>query len=191
MISLEQATSSTISGSVFTHAEVLLADLTGKNPNVFYELGLAHAARKPVVLITETLADVPFDLRAIRVIEYSPRLPSWDLKLREDITEALVATRASPAEFVLPTFLQVTSGSHPTVTADELRLLQLEQDLNSLRALVQSQGASVQSKGWINVPGYQLLSPVSPPMLSRAARVLQFCRHDRGDCKPLDVDPRA
>ena len=30
-------------------AKLLLADLSGKNPNVFYELGLAHAARKPVV----------------------------------------------------------------------------------------------------------------------------------------------
>jgi hypothetical protein len=30
-------------------AKVLLADLSGKNANVFYELGLAHAARKPVV----------------------------------------------------------------------------------------------------------------------------------------------
>jgi len=48
---------------------VLLADLTGKNPNVFYELGLAHALAKPVILIAETLDDIPFDLRALRVIQ--------------------------------------------------------------------------------------------------------------------------
>src|ERR1051326_7232713 len=41
---------------------VLLADLTGRNPNVFYELGLAHAISKPVVLVAETMDDVPFDL---------------------------------------------------------------------------------------------------------------------------------
>ena len=53
-------------------APVLLADLTGKNANVFYELGLAHAAKKPVdVLTAETIDDVPFDLRHLRIIIYS------------------------------------------------------------------------------------------------------------------------
>lgn len=33
-------------------SKVLLADLTAKNPNVFYELGLAHALAKPVVLVS-------------------------------------------------------------------------------------------------------------------------------------------
>ena len=48
-------------------AKVLVAELTEKNANVFYELGLAHAVGKPVVLIAETLADVPFDLQSLRV----------------------------------------------------------------------------------------------------------------------------
>src|SRR4051794_9506809 len=43
-------------------AKIILADLTGKNPNVFYELGLAHAIAKPAVLVAESIADVPFDL---------------------------------------------------------------------------------------------------------------------------------
>src|ERR1700709_196583 len=58
-------------------SRVLLADLTGKNPNVFYELGLAHAARKPVLLMTQSMEDVPFDLRALRVITYDVEHPAW------------------------------------------------------------------------------------------------------------------
>jgi hypothetical protein len=52
-------------------AFVLIADVTGRNPNVLYELGLAHAVHKPVVLMTQAISDVPFDLRAIRCIVYS------------------------------------------------------------------------------------------------------------------------
>jgi hypothetical protein len=57
-------------------AEILLADLTGKNPNVLYELGLAHALGKPVVMVTQSLEDVPFDLRNLRVIAYDLRNPA-------------------------------------------------------------------------------------------------------------------
>ena len=45
---------------------VIVADCTGRNPNVFYEIGVAHAIGKPVVLITENASDVPADLRHIR-----------------------------------------------------------------------------------------------------------------------------
>jgi hypothetical protein len=56
-------------------AKLLLADLSGKNANVFYELGLAHAARKPVVFTSSNTEDVPFDLRHLRVIVYDIREP--------------------------------------------------------------------------------------------------------------------
>ena len=51
-------------------ASLVLADLTGRNPNVLYELGLAHAIQKPVILLTQKNDDIPFDLRAIRCIHY-------------------------------------------------------------------------------------------------------------------------
>lgn len=53
----------------------IIADCTGRNTNVFYEIGLAHAIGKPVVLITQNKEDVPFDLRHIRYIryEFTPR----------------------------------------------------------------------------------------------------------------------
>lgn len=51
-------------------ARFLIADLSGQNANVYYELGLAHALAKPVILITQDMT-VPFDVRAIRYIRYS------------------------------------------------------------------------------------------------------------------------
>jgi hypothetical protein len=52
-------------------ADIVVADLTTLNPNVFYELGLAHALRRPTVMIAQSMDSVPFDLRAYRVIVYS------------------------------------------------------------------------------------------------------------------------
>jgi hypothetical protein len=51
-------------------ARFLLAELTGQNANVFYELGLAHALSKDVILVTQSMDFVPFDLKAIRCIVY-------------------------------------------------------------------------------------------------------------------------
>lgn len=51
-------------------ARVLIAELTGRNPNVFYELGMAHCLGKEVTLITQNPDDVPFDLRHLRYIHY-------------------------------------------------------------------------------------------------------------------------
>ena len=54
-----------------TKSDLIIADLTGANPNVFYELGLAHALRKPVILVTQSIEEVPFDLKSYRLLEYS------------------------------------------------------------------------------------------------------------------------
>jgi nucleoside 2-deoxyribosyltransferase len=56
-------------------ADVILADLTRKNANVFYEVRICHALAKPVLLLAQSIDDVPFDLRHRRVLlyDYSPR----------------------------------------------------------------------------------------------------------------------
>jgi hypothetical protein len=73
-------------------AKVLLADLTGKNPNVFYELGLAHALAKPVILVAESMEDIPFDLRALRIILYDKNSPNWGEILRLKMDASINAT---------------------------------------------------------------------------------------------------
>jgi hypothetical protein len=76
-------------------ATLIIADVSGKNPNVFYELGIAHTLGKPVILITRSEDDVPFDLRHLRFIqyEYTPRgCQELERKLREAI-QTIVGSR--------------------------------------------------------------------------------------------------
>lgn len=51
-------------------ADVIVADMTGRNPNVFYEVGYAHALGKIVLLLTQNVDDIPFDLKHRQHIVY-------------------------------------------------------------------------------------------------------------------------
>jgi hypothetical protein len=70
---------------------IVLAELTGKSPNVFYELGLAHAYRKPVIMITQEQDAVPSDLQGLRWIGYQPGSRNWKHELQESIKKAIAA----------------------------------------------------------------------------------------------------
>ena len=47
---------------ILKKSKIALAELTGRNPNVFYELGLAHAIGKAVILVASASGDIPIDL---------------------------------------------------------------------------------------------------------------------------------
>jgi hypothetical protein len=72
-------------------AHLILADCTGKNPNVLYELGIAHSLGKRTALLSQREEDIPFDLRRFRFCIYEdnssgyPRLESY---LQETLREA-------------------------------------------------------------------------------------------------------
>lgn len=54
-----------------SNADIVIADLTTQNPNVYYELGIAHALNKPTIQIVQDLDEIPFDLRSYSVVIYS------------------------------------------------------------------------------------------------------------------------
>jgi hypothetical protein len=54
-------------------SRAIIAELTSGNPNVFYELGIAHCLGKEVVLLAHDSLDIPFDLRHMRTIIYRKR----------------------------------------------------------------------------------------------------------------------
>ena len=66
----------------------IIANCTGRNPNVFYEIGIAHALGKETILLAESIEDIPFDLRHRRVVIYS----SNTTKELEQLDESLKKT---------------------------------------------------------------------------------------------------
>jgi hypothetical protein len=56
--------------ALIARSKVVICDVTGRNANVFYEAGIAHTLGRELILITQSAADVPFDLRAHRYLSY-------------------------------------------------------------------------------------------------------------------------
>ena len=67
----------------------VIADCTGRNPNVFYEMGIAHTLGKPVILITQNQDDVPSDIKHLRYIRYD-FTPRGMKALEEALTTTLL-----------------------------------------------------------------------------------------------------
>lgn len=109
------------------NSKILLADLTGLNPNVMYELGLAHAISKPVILISDDISNVPFDLRFLRILIYDNKSPDWAEKLRQSIQISISEILTSPTDSILPAFLKLRPYIQETdqISAELIEIKQL------------------------------------------------------------------
>jgi len=96
-------------------AEVMIAVLTGNNANVFYELGLAHAKGKAVVLVADKaqVSDqvpkrdrLPADLWGVRVVTYDRDNPFWGERLKTDVIATLNAVKDDPNKAIPDTFVR-------------------------------------------------------------------------------------
>ena len=73
-------------------ARLIVADCTDRNPNVFYEIGIAHTIGKSSILITQREKDIPFDLRHLHYILYqsSPRgMKEFEATFKETVRNVL------------------------------------------------------------------------------------------------------
>lgn len=85
------------SGDILPHivklissARFIVANISGRNPNVYYELGIAHALGKPTILVSKTLDTVPFDLQSRRIVLFENQS-----ELREQLSLAISRSLAN------------------------------------------------------------------------------------------------
>ena len=67
-------------------ASVVVADVTGKNPNIFYELGITHTLGRKTILLAQDANDIPFDVVGMRKIIYDWTKPNSALSLQRQLT---------------------------------------------------------------------------------------------------------
>jgi SepF-like predicted cell division protein (DUF552 family) len=81
--------------SELNEADVVIADLTDRNPNVFYELGVRHTLRNRTILISQALHHVPSDLRPYGVVLYD-RTPTGIAGFKKEIRRVLKDLTENP-----------------------------------------------------------------------------------------------
>jgi len=85
-----------ILGAIYEHIEsahIVIADMTGRNPNVYYEVGYAHALGKEVVLLIQQANELPFDLRGFNHVVYEGRITLLKERLARRLKALLSSTR--------------------------------------------------------------------------------------------------
>lgn len=81
---------------------LVIADLTGRNPNVFYELAIRHAIKKPVVQIIHGSEAIPFDVAASRTIHFDHHDLDSAAKAREEIIRQIRSAEKNPKDVDTP-----------------------------------------------------------------------------------------
>ena len=81
---------------------LVIADLTGHNPNVFYELAVRHALKKPVVQIIDTWESIPFDVAASRMVHVDHHDLDSATRAREEIIKQIRAVERNPGDVDTP-----------------------------------------------------------------------------------------
>ena len=99
---------------------LVIADLTGQNANVFYELAIRHACRRPLVQIIDKVKDIPFDLSVMRTIQVDHQNLDSVEEAKTEIRRQIQSLAASPSSLENPISVALAdrSGSNPL---DEIR----------------------------------------------------------------------
>lgn len=98
--------------------DLVIADLTGLNPNVFYELAVRHAARKPVITIIRDGTPLPFDIKDVRTVFYDLHDPDKLDDARDDLRKKVKALEKADPERL----------SNPITAARDIALLKKSTD---------------------------------------------------------------
>lgn len=89
-------------------SEIIIADLTGMNPNVLYELGIAHVRCDSVILLCDKNQKLPFDLASLRCIFYDLSMREGSVELAENLGRTLNALKSVGPPIIINSVLDRT-----------------------------------------------------------------------------------
>lgn len=117
-------------------ADLVVADLSGYNPNVYYEVAVAHGYERPTVHIQRSDEDPAFDLKDMRLVRYDTSDPDLLEKAQKTLTEFARFAMANPEKVLTPLsgakrFVQISDSADPVAQSnaeviDQLRALRTE-----------------------------------------------------------------
>lgn len=178
-------------------ADLVIADITDHNPNVFYEMGIRHATKRPIIHVRQKGAQIPFDTANMRTFDYS-----FDVGEQSDCIDKLADALSSLELSSENPFSAATSSylvmSIPTNKA-QLRSLDVVQTIDDVHALIETflehaapgafywgqtvQGATVTKDFGLNVQRaiakgatFKFIFNENPPYSTRLISELEACK---------------
>lgn len=110
------------------NSDLVIADITGHNPNVFYEMGFRARTKKPIIHLKPKNENLPFDIHAIRTFEYD----LTDLDSVAEVKERLINTIKA---FIFPNLAEIDDNRADSESTQQSVLPILYQILDSITEL--------------------------------------------------------
>ena len=124
-------------------APLVVADLTGHNANVLYELAIRHVVRKPVVQIIQNGKALPFDIAAQRTIQLDLKDPDSVDAAKNELSKQIASVEKDPTQVDSPISVAVDLGvlrsSTNSVDATLIEIVSLLQEIKTEQHEIRSQ----------------------------------------------------
>lgn len=109
------------------NSDLIVADLSTANPNVYYELGIAHSYKKNVIMLTQHVEKLPFDLRSYRIIPYSEHYEKME-EAKQQIQKVIKDVLANNVKFGSPVTDFAGLVSAPSISNTQSQVVPENQD---------------------------------------------------------------
>jgi hypothetical protein len=127
---------------------LVIADLTGRNPNVFYELAIRHMVRKPLVQIIQKGEPIPFDVAATRIIQVDHRDLDSVEGAKNEIVKQIAAVEKDPSEIDTPISVAVDLQTLRHGDPEQRSIADIVEVISDLRTEVSSLERAIRSSGF-------------------------------------------
>lgn len=158
---------------------LVIADLTGRNPNVYYELAIRHAIRKPVIQIIQAEEPIPFDVAAIRIIQVDHTDLDSVAKCKEGLMSQIRSVENDPSLVDTPIsnaidLKNLRQSENPLEKSNAEIISKLQDVKNMIGDLTNKLEHGRTSTSETYKPTYYSSEPYQSPLLSEVSNTKSF-----------------